>query len=84
MGKVIVSLFDGISGGKQASVEAKLDIEKYYASEIDKYVIKAAMNNHPTIIQLGDITKITNEDLDKLGKMEGFNECNSWCRTNYD
>lgn len=70
MGKVILSLFDGIAGGKQAGVVANLDIEKYFASEIDKYAIKAAMYNHPQIIQLGDITKITNEDLDKLGKID--------------
>lgn len=48
----ILSLFDGISCGMQALKELEIPIEKYYASEIDKYAIEIALKNHPNIIQL--------------------------------
>lgn len=39
----ILSLFDGISCGRLALQRAGIPVEKYYASEIDKYAIKVAM-----------------------------------------
>lgn len=60
----VLSLFDGLAGGLQACKEEGLNIEKYYASEIDPYAIKIAMHNHPEIIQLGDITKWRDWDID--------------------
>jgi len=50
----LLSLFDGISGARQALKELNIDCE-YYASEIDKYAIQIAKVNHPDIIQLGDV-----------------------------
>jgi|DEB0MinimDraft_6_1074348.scaffolds.fasta_scaffold46960_2 DNA-cytosine methyltransferase len=52
-----ISLFDGISGCRQALKELNIDCE-YYASEIDKFAIKVAKHNHPDIIQLGDVKDI--------------------------
>jgi len=54
----ILSLFDGISCGRLALQRAGIPVEKYYASEIDKYAIKVTMANFPDTIQLGDVTKI--------------------------
>jgi DNA (cytosine-5)-methyltransferase 3A len=54
---IILSLFDGISCGRVAFERAGINVEKYYASEIDKYSIKISASNYPDIIQLGDITK---------------------------
>lgn len=54
----VLSLFDGISCGRVALERAGIPVEKYYASEIDKYAIQIAQKNHPDTIQLGDITKI--------------------------
>jgi site-specific DNA-cytosine methylase len=52
---IVLSLFDGIACGLQALKQVDITVTKYYASEIDKHAIKIAMNNHPEIIQLGDI-----------------------------
>jgi DNA (cytosine-5)-methyltransferase 3A len=57
----VLSLFDGIAGARQALKELNIDCE-YYASEIDKYAIQVAKNNHPNIIQLGDVNNIKFKD----------------------
>lgn len=62
----VLSLFDGISCGKIALERANIKVDKYYASEIDKNAIKISSKNYPDIIQLGDITKITEDDLKKI------------------
>lgn len=54
----VLSLFDGISGGRVALERAGIPVEKYYASEIDKYAIQVAQKNYPDTIQIGDCTKI--------------------------
>ena len=53
----VLSLFDGISGARQALKELNIDCE-YYASEIDKYAIQVAKANHPDIKHIGDNTFI--------------------------
>ena len=45
---------------------AGLSVDRYYASEIDKNAIKISQKNYPQIIQLGDITQITEEMLDEI------------------
>lgn len=52
----ILSLFDGISCGYIAAERAGLEIEHYYAYEIDKYAIAISKKNYPQIIQCGDVT----------------------------
>ena len=53
----VLSLFDGISAGRVALERAGIKVNNYYASEIDKYAIQVSNKNYPDIIQLGDITK---------------------------
>lgn len=53
----VLSLFDGIAGAKQALKNLNIDCE-YFASEIDKYAIKVAKNNHPDIIHIGDVKEV--------------------------
>lgn len=53
----VLSLFDGISCGRVALERAGIEVDKYYASEIDKYAIKISQKNYPDIIQLGDVTQ---------------------------
>ena len=52
----VLSLFDGLAGARIALDQLNISC-KYYSSEIDKYAIKVAMANYPDIIQLGDMTK---------------------------
>jgi site-specific DNA-cytosine methylase len=60
----VLSLFDGISAGQVALERAGIEVTNYYASEIDKYAIKVTMANHPNTIQLGDVTKWREWDID--------------------
>lgn len=61
---VVLSLFDGIACGFQALKELGIKVNKYYASEIDKYAIDVALANHPEIVELGDIKNWKNWDID--------------------
>lgn len=56
----VLSLFDGISCGMVALERANIKIDKYYASEIDKYAIQVSEKNYPNIIRLGDVTNWKN------------------------
>ncbi len=60
----VLSCFDGISCGRVALERAKIPVEKYYASEIDKYAIQIAQKNYPDTIQLGDVTRWKEWDID--------------------
>lgn len=60
----ILSLFDGISAGRLALERAGIKVDKYYASEVDKYAMQVSNKNFPDIIQLGDITKWREWDID--------------------
>jgi len=53
----VLSLFDGMSCGRIALDRAGIEIETYYASELDKYAITVTQANWPNTIQLGDVTK---------------------------
>jgi DNA-cytosine methyltransferase len=72
---IVLSLFDGISGGQLALKRAGIKVEKYYASEIDPYAIKTTQKNFPETIQLGDITKIKGKDLSKIDLIIGGSPC---------
>lgn len=54
----VLSLFDGMSCGMLALQRVGIKVDKYYASEIDKYAEKVSKHHFPEIIRLGDITKI--------------------------
>lgn len=58
----VLSLFDGISCGQIALEKAGLQVEKYYASEIDKYTIQVTQKNYPQTIQIGDVRNIKGND----------------------
>jgi len=51
----VLSLFDGISGGQVALQRLGVEVEAYYASEIDKHAITVTQKNFPKTIQLGDV-----------------------------
>lgn len=54
----ILSLFDGISCGRVGLERAGIRVDKYYASEIDRYAIQVALKNYPDTIELGDVKDI--------------------------
>lgn len=60
----VLSLFDGISCGRVALDRANIKVDKYYASEIDKYATQVSQNNYPDIIRIGDINNWESWDID--------------------
>lgn len=55
---VVLSLCDGIGGGRIALDRAGIKVDKYFASEIDKNAIKCSTNNWNDIIHIGDIRNV--------------------------
>lgn len=60
----VLSLFDGMSCGQIALNQLGIIPEVYYASEIDKHAIKQTQLNFPDTVQLGDVTKWKEWDID--------------------
>jgi len=58
----VLSLFDGMSCGRLALERAGIEVEEYYASEIDKYASTISKNNWPDIIPIGDVTQVSYKD----------------------
>lgn len=71
----ILSLFDGISCGRVAMERAGIPVEKYYASEIDKYAIQIAQKNYPDTIQIGDVNKLNYLELLDVDMIIGGSPC---------
>lgn len=86
----VLSLFGGIETGCQAIRELGFEVGKYYSSEVDSKAITVAMDNHPDIIQLGDVTKWREWNIDwgsidlLIGgsPCQGFSICGN--RLNFD
>lgn len=60
----VLSLFDGMSCAQIALNHLGIKPEMYFASEIDKHAIKVTMNNFPETVQLGDVTKWKEWDIE--------------------
>lgn len=58
----VLSLFDGISCGLLALQRAGVQVDAYYASEVDKSAIKCTSTHNPSIIQIGDVSKVSFKD----------------------
>ena len=58
----VLSLFDGMSCGRIALDQLGIKVDKYYASEIDKYAIQVAQANYPDTIHVGDICNLDPKD----------------------
>lgn len=83
----VLSLFDGISCGMVALERVGIQVEKYYASEIDEYAMKISNKNYPEIIQLGDVRNVTEEILDSIMPIDiiiGGSPCQDLSNYKYD
>lgn len=74
----VLSLFDGMSCGQQALERAGIQVDKYFASEIDKYAIKVTMANYPDTIQLGSVVDVDGYSLPKIDLLIGGSPCQSF------
>lgn len=61
---IVLSLFDGMSCGRITFDKIGIKPKAYYASELDKFAIKEAEANWPDTIQLGDVTKWREWEID--------------------
>lgn len=71
----VLSLFDGMSCGQLALQRAGIKVDRYFASEIDKYAIQVTQKNFPDTIQLGDVTEVSSVDLPEIDLLIGGSPC---------
>ena len=71
----VLSLFDGMSCGRLALDRLGIKVDKYYASEIDKYAIQVASANYPDTIQIGDVCDVKGEDYPNIDLILGGSPC---------
>lgn len=75
VGITCLSLFDGMSCDQIALNRVGIQVDRYYASEVDSYAIQVTQKNYPNTIQLGDVSKINTEDLPKVDLLIGGSPC---------
>ena len=62
MGIKVLSLFDGMSCTQLALQQCGIEVDTYYASEIDKYAIQVTQKNFPNTVQIGDVCNVDPKD----------------------
>ena len=70
----VLSLFDGMSGGRIALDRLGIDCD-YYASEIDKWAIQISNKNYPKINHLGDVQNWRKWELPKIDLLIAGSPC---------
>jgi DNA-cytosine methyltransferase len=60
----VLSLFNGMNTGRQALENVGIKVDKYYSSEIKPYAIELTQHHFPDTIQVGDVTKWRDWDID--------------------
>lgn len=71
----VLSLFDGISAGREALKRLGAPLGRYLASEIDPHAIAISKANHPDIERLGDVFKIKAKKLPRIDLLIGGSPC---------
>lgn len=74
----VLSLFDGMSCGQQALQRAGINVDNYFASEIDKFAITVTMANYPNTKQLGSVTQVDGYSLPQIDILIGGSPCQSF------
>lgn len=78
MGVKILSLFDGMACGMLAFKRGGLEVDEYFAYEIDKYAIKTATHNFPMIKECGDVFKADFTQYENIDYVIGGSPCTYW------
>ena len=74
----VLSLFDGMACGMIAMQLADVEVESYDAYEIDKYAIKTAQHNFPTIKEHGDVFSADFAQYEGVDFLIGGSPCTYW------
>ena len=71
----VLSLFDGISCGMLALARAGIEVNTYYASEIDTHAEGVSQFNFPEIVRLGDVNNYEQWNLPSIDLLIGGSPC---------
>lgn len=74
----VLSLFDGMSCGMIAMLNAGMAVKSYDAYEIDKYAVKTASHNFPLIRQHGDVFSADFSGYEGVDYVIGGSPCTYW------
>lgn len=76
----VLSLFDGMSCGQIALDRLGIQVDKYFASEIDKWAIQITQKNYSNTVQLGSVTDWNTWDIDwsSIDLVTGGFPCQAW------
>ena len=77
----VLSLFDGVSCGQLALQRAGVEVENYFASEIDKHAISVTQHHFPNTVQLGSVVGLDTSTLPKIDLLIGGSPCQSFSRS---
>jgi DNA (cytosine-5)-methyltransferase 3A len=77
----VLSLFDGISCGQLALQRVGVDVENYFASEIDKHAISVTQHHFPNTVQLGSVVGLDTSKLPTIDLLIGGSPCQSFSRS---
>ena len=77
----VLSLFDGISCGQLALQRAGIEVENYFASEIDKHAISVTQHHFPNTVQLGSVVGLDTSTLPTIDLLIGGSPCQSFSRS---
>ena len=86
MGKVkVLSLFDGISCGQVALERVGVEVDEYFASEININSMWITKKNYPDTMHVGDVTKLNHQDLLNIDLLIGGSPCQDFskCKAGY-
>lgn len=75
MGLKVLSLFDGMSCGQLALQKLGIEVDTYYASEIDKFAIQVTQANFPNTIQVGDVCELKVKDFEDVNLILAGSPC---------
>ena len=71
----VLSLFDGMSCSQIALQSLGIEVDTYYASEVDKYAIEVTQTNFPDTVQVGDVAKLDPKDFADVSLIVSGSPC---------
>lgn len=77
-GAKVLSLFDGMSCGMLAMLEAGVKVDRYVAYEIDKYAVQTSQHNFPMIEHRGDVFEADFTEFAGFDWLVGGSPCTYW------
>jgi len=74
----VLSLFDGMSCGQLALKRLRLNVDCYYASEVDKFAIKETKTNFPDTKHIGDVRDVNPINFKDVNLIIGGSPCQNF------